>query len=425
MPTVADLASGWPAAFDPFGTLQWLARARPDRRTGSSWYTATTAGDLCGSGRHLQRRLRHQDGPVAEPRPPGGNRRAHVHLPEQLVQVRHGACSAATPTTTRSSFFGERPAFLVTDPNTAGVYDTIYVDLNDDYDFSDEKPVTKESPRSWRDLDGDGYVDLSGGMAYYISDGTGPTARRFPAAWRTSVSRSRASRASCVAWTGDFDPGLERPRHVVRQQHRRPGRDQRQPADLLRHPRRQVPSRRRRRRAATRRWCRSVTSTSAFDFSTQFAYLLSNEHGIDVTSNSYGSSDEDNDGLDASSQEADIWHTAFGGRTTPLYSSGNGAPGFGTVTPPSPVVGHQGRRLDAVRRHRLGLDQAVQPGQRQRRGELVEPRTGVNRRHRHRPGRRRRLLARLDELVPRTRGGQTARTPGRPGVAPAVPRRWP
>ena len=32
---------------------------------------------------------------------------------------------------------------LVTDPNTAGEYDTVYVDLNDDYDFSDEKPVTK------------------------------------------------------------------------------------------------------------------------------------------------------------------------------------------------------------------------------------------------------------------------------------------
>jgi hypothetical protein len=34
--------------------------------------------------------------------------------------------------------FGERVAFLVTDPNTAGVYDTVYVDLSDDYDFSDE-----------------------------------------------------------------------------------------------------------------------------------------------------------------------------------------------------------------------------------------------------------------------------------------------
>ena len=67
--------------------------------------------------------------------------------------------------------FGERPAILVTDPNTAGVYDTVYVDLDDDYQFGDEKPVTKESPASYRDMNGDGYNDLSGGLLYFISDG--------------------------------------------------------------------------------------------------------------------------------------------------------------------------------------------------------------------------------------------------------------
>ena len=67
--------------------------------------------------------------------------------------------------------YGERPAVLVTDPNTPGQYDTVYVDLNDDYSFSDEKPVTKSSPVSYRDLNGDGYTDLSGGLLYYISDG--------------------------------------------------------------------------------------------------------------------------------------------------------------------------------------------------------------------------------------------------------------
>ena len=67
--------------------------------------------------------------------------------------------------------YGERPAVLVTDPNAPGKYDTAYVDLNDDYDFSDEKPVTKSSPVSYRDLNGDGYTDLSGGLLYYISDG--------------------------------------------------------------------------------------------------------------------------------------------------------------------------------------------------------------------------------------------------------------
>ncbi|MEZ4636971.1 MAG: hypothetical protein R2856_18790 [Caldilineaceae bacterium] len=31
----------------------------------------------------------------------------------------------------------------MTDPNTAGVYDTVYVDLDNDYDFRDEKPLAR------------------------------------------------------------------------------------------------------------------------------------------------------------------------------------------------------------------------------------------------------------------------------------------
>ena len=68
---------------------------------------------------------------------------------------------------------GERAGVLITDPKTAGVYDTVYVDLDGDHDFSDEKPVTKSSPASYRDIDHDGFVDASGGLLYYISDGEG------------------------------------------------------------------------------------------------------------------------------------------------------------------------------------------------------------------------------------------------------------
>ena len=103
----------------------------------------------------------------------------------------------------------------------------------------------------------------------------------------------------------------------------------------------------------------------AFDFSTQFGYFLTNEHGVDVTSNSYGTSDDDNDGYDAASQEADIIHD--GVRTTPIFSTGNGAPGYGTDDAAAAVRGHQRRRVDAVRRDRLGLDRELQPGHRQRR----------------------------------------------------------
>lgn len=82
---------------------------------------------------------------------------------------------------------GQRPAVLVVDEHEAGVYDTVYVDLDFDNDFSDEAPVTKESPVSGRDWWGaydadsesfapepDGYYDITGGLVYWIADGVNP-----------------------------------------------------------------------------------------------------------------------------------------------------------------------------------------------------------------------------------------------------------
>ena len=120
---------------------------------------------------------------------------------------------------------------MVVDPNTAGVYDTIYVDLNDDYDFSDEKPVTQGVAAVWRDLNGDGYVDLSGGMPYYISDGAtkipgGPTSfgvrTRVPRPARSSrgpetstrVSRDTARCCPNIVGQGVTNGGLPTFRHL-------------------------------------------------------------------------------------------------------------------------------------------------------------------------------------------------------------------
>ena len=69
----------------------------------------------------------------------------------------------------------------------------------------------------------------------------------------------------------------------------------------------------------------------SFDFSKQFGYLLTNEYGVHVTSNSYGSSEVDNDGMDAASHEADLIH-ADRSATRPRRSSrpATARPGFGT-----------------------------------------------------------------------------------------------
>lgn len=86
------------------------------------------------------------------------------------------------PDTTLEGLYGERVAVLVVDENSANVYDTVYVDLDNDYDFSDETPATKNMPIACVDnydsLAGsggaDGYNDLSGGLIYFIADGTNP-----------------------------------------------------------------------------------------------------------------------------------------------------------------------------------------------------------------------------------------------------------
>ena len=128
--------NGWPKAFDPFGTLQWLS-APNQIDQGLSWYVRTTAvvckdraskapqstcpvkfstktgpsrnfGAPTGTNQHTYQ--------FAAGKSKSGNVRLGSHPDDHLLQL-----------------FGERPAFLVTDSTTAGVYDTIYVDVDNDY----------------------------------------------------------------------------------------------------------------------------------------------------------------------------------------------------------------------------------------------------------------------------------------------------
>ena len=80
------------------------------------------------------------------------------------------------------AIWGEPVAVLVVDEDGDMLYDTVYVDLNDNHDFRDDKPVRKDTnpaddyiqgadELAWWDADLDGYPDLSGGMLYFIADG--------------------------------------------------------------------------------------------------------------------------------------------------------------------------------------------------------------------------------------------------------------
>jgi len=101
--------------------------------------------------------------------------------------------------------YAERPAFLVVDSKSAGVYDTVYADLDNDHRFGDEKPITKSSPASYRDMDGDGYTDLSGGLLYFISDGE----TTIPGGATFFGDDDTPAPGALLAWTGDYDPGIE------------------------------------------------------------------------------------------------------------------------------------------------------------------------------------------------------------------------
>ncbi|MEE2812176.1 MAG: S8 family serine peptidase [Candidatus Thermoplasmatota archaeon] len=61
---------------------------------------------------------------------------------------------------------------LVVDTIIAGVYDTVYMDIDRDDEFGDESPVNQSNPTYGRDTNGDGLWDQSAGLLWWISDGT-------------------------------------------------------------------------------------------------------------------------------------------------------------------------------------------------------------------------------------------------------------
>ncbi|HEX6621894.1 MAG TPA: hypothetical protein VF024_19680 [Solirubrobacteraceae bacterium] len=161
--------NGWPKAFDPYGTLQLLL-APSLVAQGLSWYTPTTAASCTGAERTCSVTFATRTGPSRNSGVPAGTASHAYTFPRKWSKsgdVRLGS----HPDDYLLDLYGERPAFLAVDSDTAGVYDTAYADLDDDHSFADEKPITKSSPASYRDMDGDGYTDLSGGLLYFISDG--------------------------------------------------------------------------------------------------------------------------------------------------------------------------------------------------------------------------------------------------------------
>jgi len=162
--------AGWPMAFDPFScfllaTDQYYGTEYVS--SGQSWFSATTATVPSGDAVVFGGAMFKTAGLVA------ASKSGTYHI---------GYLNDANVSAFSQNPEYQKPAVLVADPNTAGVYDTVYVDLNFDRDFADDKVCTRGggiAPVSYLDFwdsrhqfpGPDGYADISGGMVYWIADG--------------------------------------------------------------------------------------------------------------------------------------------------------------------------------------------------------------------------------------------------------------
>ncbi len=142
--------AGWPIAFDDRSLGEYLSD--PGRAWPGNWgWFVNASHAVSGSGAFA----------FADPQDP--------------------SVTYTVPGTSQSGvyYFGYHPdlllggvPLLVADEHTAGVYDSVYLDLDRDGVF--ETRLDKAAPTAALDLGGDGVPDVSGGLLTWIADGLNP-----------------------------------------------------------------------------------------------------------------------------------------------------------------------------------------------------------------------------------------------------------
>ena len=254
------------------------------------------------------------------------------------------------------ALWGDHIGVLVVDANTAGVYDTVYVDVTDDLDFSNDKACTKgdeisyfdfldsfTSIQDWTRWDGgDGYADLSGGMVYWISDGV----NTLPGAdWLYGASFAPGD-GDAVAFMGEFGYGESHgtmtssaalgngASYYGRLTGMAPG------AKLIAIP-----------------FTNDLVNSWFFaEFGADGMPNTGDE--ANIVSNSYGFSDT---AIEAGYTIYDMYTSyisLLGAQTLWFWSTGNGGPGYGTVTSPQDFFAvHCGATTTMQYRYWLGYEQ--------------------------------------------------------------------
>ncbi|MBN2848867.1 MAG: S8 family serine peptidase, partial [Coriobacteriia bacterium] len=332
---------GWPQAFDPFSLLLYTYDAFYGTTyvaDGDSWFTDTSATITEAD----------PDFNGAELVTPGTSLSETYHVGYLWDENYY-------------YYFGldEFPIVLVADENESGVYDTVYVDLDADWDFTTDKPCTKSSPVSYADLwdydyiaGPDGFADISGGMIYWIADGANqPPGAEFTYYDMDWGSVSAPGSGDMVCFMGalnvDEDHGTLCSSNVVGQgmtdapsvwgdypSFKTPDPSSGNGIVQGAAPEAGLVA------IADIYWNHFASTLAAYDYA---AYGLDEEpftgDDVQIVSNSYGESDEDADGWDYRSRYVTFLNLYVNNEVSYLFSTGNGAPGYGTAAPPGPATG--------------------------------------------------------------------------------------
>ena len=244
---------------------------------------------------------------------------------------------------------GERAGVLVVDEHTAGVYDTVYVDLDYDYDFRNNAPARLTRDFSYQetaclDYDHDGLNDISGGLVYFISNG----ATSVPTLdWYWGIDADFYGNGDLVAfhiqdWTspagshGQGTTSVATGQGVVRGNiYTGPGGpSQAGGKGLVVGPGKNVKS------TQNGDFYKSPFIEDAYIYAgLGYDGVSGTTDDVQIMSNSWGFSDVDNDGLDFFSRYIDLLNRVLGPTSTFLFATGNGAAGYGTDTAVSPASG--------------------------------------------------------------------------------------
>ena len=328
---VIDITSpyyGWPICFDDRSQVAW-AFGTPDDNGNWGWFadTSTELTKYSWSPYVLFDNVQYKVPPTTLS--------GKVHM-------------GYHPDDALASIWDEPVAILVVDEGRLGtgpgVYDTVYVDVDNDKDFTDDKPCFNGDEISFWDADNDGYADLSGGMIYFIGDGLNhipgfdwlwsdhpfyiPGAGDMVCFMLNDVTEAGGDHgtlcASNVAGQGiiNGDAPSWKPPYAG-------------PGDGLIQ--------------AAGKDARIISVGNFYQggFTSDFYYFVG--WGIDgsaatrddqanIITQSYGSGSTDNDGWDGSSRFID-YVTLTSSRLSWMESSGNGAPGMGTVNTPHAATG--------------------------------------------------------------------------------------